>query len=164
MAKFYFCLFCLMFIAAGCGKTADEKAVEKKIEAATGGDAEVDLSKKGMKVTGETAQGKYSLSTGESVQIPKDFPDDVFIYRPSKAIAAMKMAQGYSISLTTGKEVEEVTETYREEMEGKGWSEQTAMNMGAQMVLVYTKESRIANIAIAATGDATRITLTVTTN
>jgi len=54
MARFYLCVFCLILLAAGCGETAEEKAMEKKIEEATGADAEVDLSKKGMTVTGET--------------------------------------------------------------------------------------------------------------
>ena len=164
MTRFYFCLLCLIFIAVGCGKTAEEKAVEKKIEEATGGKAKVDLSKKGMKIESESAQGKYSLSTGESVQFPKDFPDDVFVFRPSKVIVAMKMPQGHSITLTTDKEVEEIAETYKEEMESKGWSEQTSMKMGAQTMLVYTKESRMANIAVAEAGDETQINLTVTTN
>jgi hypothetical protein len=165
MAKFYFYLICLIFIiAVGCGKTAEEKAVEKQIEKATGGDAKVDISKKGMKIEGETAEGKYSVSTGESVKIPKDFPDDVFIFSPSKAIAAMKMAQGYSISLKTGKKVEEIAGTYKEEMESRGWSEQTSMKMGPQTMLVYKKESRIANITVAEADDETQINLTVTSN
>ncbi len=164
MARFYFCLFCLILFAAGCGETGEEKAMENKIEEATGADAEVDLAKKGMKVTGETEGGKYTVSTGESTEIPEDFPTDVLIYRPSKAIAAMKIPEGYSVSLTTGNDVPTVTKTYNREMKASGWSEETSMNMGTQSIIVYEKESRVANIMIAPMDGETRITVTVTTD
>ena len=162
MARFYFCVFCLILLAAGCGETVEEKAMEKKIEEATGGDAEVDLSKKGMKVTGETEGGKYTFSTGESIEISKDFPADVLIYRPSKTISSMKIPEGYSVSLTTRYDMPKVTETYKREMKAKGWSEEASMNIGAQSMLAYKKDSRAANIMIAPMDDETRITVTVT--
>jgi len=90
MAIFNICLLCLVLIATGCGKTPEEKVIEKRIEEATGADAEVDLSKKGMKISGETESGEFTVSTGEGTEIPKDFPTDVFIYRPSRVMTAIE--------------------------------------------------------------------------
>jgi hypothetical protein len=153
----------LILIVAGCGKSSEEKAMEQKIEEATGADAEVDLSKKGMKVTGETEDGKYTVSAGESTEIPKDFPADVFIYRPSKAVVAMKIPEGHSIALTTRDDQSKVLSAYAREMKAKGWSEGASVSMGPQSVLVYEKNERAANISIVPSGEGVQINVTVTT-
>ncbi|MCK4605482.1 MAG: hypothetical protein KAU41_12470 [Deltaproteobacteria bacterium] len=163
MTRFLFCLFLSIVFLTGCGERAEEKAMEKKIEKETGAKADVDLSRKGMKITGETDRGKYTLITGEETEIPKDFPDDVFIYRPSKAVMAMKVPDGYSITLTTSDNRSKILSTYREEMNAKGWSEETSMIMGPQSVLVYKKNDRVANISIITSDKALQITVTVTT-
>jgi len=161
MAIFNICLLCLILLVAGCGKTPEEKVIEKRIEGATGADAEVDLSKKGMEISGETERGKFTVSTGEGTEIPKDFPNDVFIYRPSKVMTAMNMPEGRSLTLTTKDDGPKVVETYKQEMTAKGWSEQASMNLGAQSVLVYEKKERAANITIAPMDGETLVTVTV---
>lgn len=163
MTRFFFCVFFSIFLITGCGERAEEKAIEKKIEKATGAKADVDLSKKGMKITGETEGGKYTVTTGEETEIPKDFPDDVFIYRPSKAIMAMKIPEGYSIALTTRDDRSKVLSACRQEMKAKGWSEETYMSMGPQSVLVYEKNDRAANISIVTSDKALQINVTVIT-
>lgn len=164
MTRFCFVVCFIILFAVGCGEKAAEKAMEKKIEESTGTDAKVDLSDKGMKVSGETEKGKFSFTTGESVEIPEDFPSDILIYSPSKTMMAMKMPEGHSLSLSTENDVKKVTQTYQREMKAKGWSEETSMNMGNQSVLIYKKENRMANIAIAK-GDAdTQITITLATD
>ena len=137
--------------------------MEKKIEKTTGAKADVDLSKKGMKITAETERGKHTVTTGEETEIPKDFPDDVFIYRPSKAVMAMKIPEGYSITLTTSDNRSKVLSTYRQEMNAKGWSEETSIIMGPQSVLVYEKNDRVANISIITSDKALQINVAVTT-
>jgi len=153
--------FCLLLIVAGCGGSADEEAVEKKIEAATGGEAEVDLSEDAMEIEGKTEEGEYAMSVGEKTEIPKDFPGDVFIYKPSTPAMSMKVPEGHSLTLITSDDRAKVTETYKEKMEADGWSEEGSMNMGGQMMLVYKKDGRVANIGIASVDDKTQITLTV---
>jgi hypothetical protein len=152
-----------MVLATGCGERAEEKAIEKKIEEATGAKADVDLSKEGMKITGETKGGKYTVTTGGETEIPKDFPADVFIYRPSKAMMAMKIPEGYSIALTTSDSQSKVLSAYRQEMKAKGWSEEISMSMGAQSVLGYEKNDRAANITIVPSDKTLQINVTVTT-
>lgn len=163
MIRFLFCLFFSIVLLTGCGERAEEKAMENKIEKATGAKADVDLSKKGMKITGETDRGTYTVNTGEETEIPKDFPDDVFIYRPSKAVMAMKLPEGYSLTLTTSDDRSKVLSTYRKEMNAKGWSEETSVIMGPQSMIGYKKNDRVANISIITSDKALQINVAVTT-
>ena len=163
MIKFLFCLFFSIVLLAGCGERAEEKAIENKIEKATGAKAEVDLSEKKMKITGETDRGTYTINTGEETEIPKDFPDDVFIYRPSKAVMAMKIPEGYSLTLTTDDDQSKVLSTYRKEMSAKGWSEETSVIMGPQSMIGYKKDDRAANISITTSDKALQINVAVIT-
>jgi hypothetical protein len=161
MRGFLCCAFCVVLLIAGCGGSADEEAIEKKIEKATGGEAEVDISKKGMEVKGETEEGEYKLEAGEETEIPEDFPGDVFIYRPSKTVMAMKVPQGHSVTLTTGHDQSTVIETYKQEMTASGWSEEGYVDMGDRVMLVYKKNGRGANISIAPADDGLTINVIV---
>ncbi|MFP3870500.1 MAG: hypothetical protein ACLFVT_06430 [Syntrophobacteria bacterium] len=164
MAKFNLvALLCMVLLAVGCGQSAEERAMEEQIEKETAADTDVDVSKKGMKVTGETEGGEYTVTTGGKTEIPKNFPADVFIYRPSKAVMAMEIPEGHSIALTTQDDQSKVLSAYKREMTAKGWSEETSMNMGSQSVLVYEKNGRAANISVVPSEKEVQINVTVTT-
>lgn len=163
MTRYLFCVFCLVLLVVGCGREVQEAAIEKKIEAATGGEVEVDLSKGGMKITGETEEGEYSVTAGEETEIPENFPSDVFIYRPSEAVMVMKVPEGCSVTLTTQADMAEVVAAYKREMKAKGWSEEGSMNMGDHSMLMYGKDKRAATINIMPSDDAVQINLTVST-
>jgi len=161
MAIFKFCALCLILVLAGCGKAPEQTATEKKIEDAGGVDTKVDLEKKEVTITGKTEGGKYTSSSGEEAEIPKDFPADVYVYRPSKVMTAMDMPEGGALGLTTDDDVPTVAETYKREMTARNWSEQTSVENGGRFMLVYEKQERIANIAIGSKDGAAQIMLTV---
>jgi hypothetical protein len=161
MARYIVSLSCLILMLAGCGKSTNEAAIEKQIERATGSDADVDISGDNYKITGKTEDGEFSLSSGEGVEIPEDFPDDVLIYRPSSVQMAMNVPEGQSLTLTTSDDSKKIMETYKREMTAKGWSEQASMNMGTQSMLSYKKGDRAANVTIVPSDDETQITLMV---
>jgi len=163
MKRFYLCLGVLLLLLNGCGNSVEEKAIEKKIEKETGAKTDVDLSDKGMKITGSSEGEKYSVTTGDATEIPKDFPADVPLYQPSKAVGAVTVTGGYSVSLTTGDDAAKVAASYKEQMTSQGWSEQASMNVGGQTVLVYEKEGRATNIAVMPADGQTSITVTVAT-
>jgi hypothetical protein len=162
MGKFLLCLVCLTFLIAGCGESAEEKAMEEQIEKETGAEADVELTDETMKVTGETEGDKYSITSGEGAEIPEGFPTDVFIYSPAKASMAMEIPEGYSLALTTQDDLAKVRSAYGKEMEARGWAEEATMTMGSQTVLVYEKEERVANISIVPLGSESQISVTVT--
>ena len=172
MAVFKFCIVCLIFMLAGCEKTPEQTAVEEKIEDSSGVDTQVDLQKNDMTITGETEKGetekgetekeKYTTSSGEGAEIPKDFPTDVFIYSPSRVMTAMDMPDGGAVGLTTADDVSTVAETYKREMTARSWSEQSAVKNGERLMLVYKKDKRIANITIGSKDGAAQIMVMVT--
>ncbi len=162
--RYLLCVSCLILLVVGCGKEVQEAAVEKKIEEATGGEADVDFSDGGMKITGETKEGEYAITAGEETEIPEDFPSDVFIYRPSEAVMAMKVPEGYSVTLITQDDKAEVVEAYKREMQEEGWSEEGSMNMGSHSMLMYEKDGRDANINFVPSDKGLQINVIVSTN
>lgn len=162
MAIFKFCILCLILVLAGCEKTPEQTATEKKIEDSAGVDTKVDVQKNEITITEETGEEKYTISSGEGAEIPKDFPADVYIYQPSRVMTAMDMPEGGALGLTTTDDVPTVAETYKREMTARNWSEQTSVKNGGRFMLVYQKEERTANITIGGKDDAAQIMLTVT--
>jgi outer membrane lipoprotein-sorting protein len=163
MTRLLWVALCVLLIVAGCGGSADERAVEKKIEAETGGKADVDISKGTMEVTGKTDEGEYSMAAGKETKIPEDFPGDVLIYKPSEAVMAVTVPEGNSVTLTTQDDRDKVVAAYKKEMVGQGWSEEGSMTMGSSVMLIYKKDDRTASINVTTTEEATQITLTVST-
>jgi ABC-type uncharacterized transport system auxiliary subunit len=154
------CLLAVVLLLGACGEKAQEEAMEKKIEKATGADADVDLSEKSVKVAGKTDEGEFEFEAGEEMEIPEDFPADVFIYTPSKTVMAMKVPKGHSVSLLTEDDKTKVIDTYKREMESNGWTEETSVTMGDKMMLTYKKDARITGINFGTTDKGLQITVT----
>jgi hypothetical protein len=153
-----------MLVVAGCGGEADEEAVERRIEAETGGEAEVDLSEGSVEIEGETEEGEYSMTAGEAAEVPDDFPGDVFIYKPSTVVMSMMVPEGHSLTLTTEDDQSKVMDAYQSEMEKQGWSKEGSMDMGGHKMLVYKKDKRVANVSLMKADDKTQIHLVVGTD
>lgn len=153
-------LACMVLLMIGCGQSAEEKAIETQIEKETGTDASVDVSEKGVKLSGKTEEGEFTVTTGDEAEIPKDFPGDIFIYRPSKISMAMNLPEGYSVALTTKDDKSTVMGAYKREMTGQGWAEGATMDMGTSSMLVYEKGDRSASIAIASSEKELQVNVT----
>ncbi len=143
----------------GCGRQAEEAAVEKAIELQTGGTARVDLSKETMQI--ETEEGKMTMSSGEGAKLPDSFPQDIYVLDGAKIEMAMEVPQGYSLAFTTDKDRAAVAEQYKKQMTSAGWTQKAAMDMGEQVMLAYEKPERAANIVITADESVTRVNVTV---
>ena len=130
-------LFCLVFLLAGCGEKAEEQIIE-------------------------TQADKYTVSIDKPVEIPEDFPADVYIYPRSTAIDVSKTQKDYSFVLSTSHEVPRIAETYRRQMTIKGWSLEAVTNSGPKSLFAYTKEDRVANIVIGPSKEKVHIRVTIT--
>ena len=146
---------------AGCGDSAEETAMEKQIERATGNKAQVEMSESGMKIQGSDESGSFSMTTGDAARIPDDFPQDVHIFQPSRPLIAMQIAEGWNLSLETERAVADVIAAYQQNMSSSGWTIQSSMNMGPQSVIVFEKDGRVANVMAMPAEGVTRITLSV---
>lgn len=159
--KKYFLAACLILLISGCGKSAEEKAIEEQIEKETGMKTNVDISNDSVKISGKSEGEEYSFSTGNDAEIPKNFPKDIPVYKPSKTMGGAAVEEGFSVMLTTKDSMDKVASFYKEKMKGSGWSEEFSMDMGGQTVLVFEKDGRSLNIAAMPLGGETRITLAV---
>lgn len=159
MTKYIICLAGGILLLSGCGNNAGETALEKQIEKETGADADVDISKDRMHITGETEDGSFSLSSGEGIQIPDNFPSDILIYKPSELKATIDTPNGQSLTFATADDVDTVIGAYKREMKAEGWAEKASMNMGQQSMLVYQKSNRAVQITAGQSGGQTQILL-----
>lgn len=154
-------------VLTSCGgkpeQAAGEAAIEKAIEAsaaAEGKDVDVDL--KGGSMTVKSSDGKATIVTGENVEIPSDFPKDVPVYQGAKIQMALKEA-GHTLRLTSSDSVDKITEYYKKEVAGQGWTEDTVVSQGnpqPMSMLGYKKDKRILSIVITKEEDGTGVTLT----
>jgi hypothetical protein len=137
MLRFCFLLLCLVLLLLGCGKETEDGISKRQ------GD-------------------KYTASIEKPIEIPDDFPTDVYIYPRATAIDVAKTPKGYSLTLSTSHDVPRVAETYKRQMMIKGWTAESSVTRGAESLFAYTKEKRVANVAIGPAEGGVRIKLTVT--
>ena len=159
----YFIMFAAMIVMFGCGKKAEEKAAEKMaekaIEASMGGEAEVDIEKDGLRI--KTKEGEITMTAGDSVKLPADFPKDVFLYKGADLKTAMELPEGFNLMFQTKDDPSKVSEAYLTEMEAKRWSKEMSMDMGGRKMLVFKKDERIVNVSIASQEEMTQISLSM---
>jgi len=154
----------------GCGSAAEkasEKAAEEAIErnaASQGMKADVDIKDGGAAMTfqADTENGAVSVETGENVQLPKGFPEDV----PTYPGMTVKMAQSaeqkgsFNVVASTSDSVESVVKKLQEKAEAAGWTQQASYGAAQMKSLSYTKADRKLSIVVSGAGTETNITLT----
>jgi len=159
----YFIMLAVITVVFGCGKKGEEKAaeevMEKVIESNMGGNAKVDIEKNSLRI--QTEEGEMTMMSGDSIQLPADFPKDVFVYEEADLNNAMVHPEGFNLMFQTKDDSSKVSEAYLTEMEAKGWSKEMTMDMGGRKMLVFKKDERMANVSIASDDDMTQIVLTV---
>jgi hypothetical protein len=132
-----FGLLCLVLLIGGCGGSDSESV-------------------------GGTGGGGHDAARSQGTELPKDFPQDVLIYKPSTVTTVVTTAEGYVASLTSADDKVKIVESYKKEMKAKGWTEESTIAVGPQTVLIYEKGKRLANISVGPLGEQIQITLTVT--
>jgi hypothetical protein len=159
----YFIFFTAIMVMFGCGEKVEEKAaekiIEKVIESNMDGNAEVDIKENSFRI--QTEEGEMKMTSGDSVKLPADFPEDVFLYKGAKLNAAMELPEGFNLMFQTKDDPSKVSETYLEEMEKKKWAKEMSMDMGEQKMMMFKKGERMVNLSIAPHEEMTQITLSV---
>ncbi|GMR07774.1 MAG: hypothetical protein BMS9Abin26_0778 [Gammaproteobacteria bacterium] len=147
---------------SGCSDDAEETLVEKQIELATGGKADVDISKGQMTITSDSKGGEVSMSIGENVTLPEDFPKDVLVYPGSKLESAVQMPEGFSLGLTSKDNRKNIVDAYQDTMQSNGWKVQTTMVIDTQSIMMYEKDNRVTSILVDdGNKDSVRISVTI---
>jgi hypothetical protein len=151
-------LLFLLAIAA-CGKKTQEKAIEEAIEKESKGKVDVDLDK--GKITMKSEDGEVEVDAGKAVELPKEFPKDVYVYKGAKIIMSMKIPEGQLITLQSKDDPEKVIENYKQKLTAKGWSQKAFMNLTEQRIFVGQKDSRMVNVMAIKVEDVTQIRVSV---
>ncbi|MCU0679487.1 MAG: hypothetical protein MUC28_03535 [Planctomycetes bacterium] len=157
----------IMLLAAGlaltlsaCGspsKQASERIAEKAIEDATGGQADVDINNNEVNV--ETEEG--SFRAGEEVDLPADFPSDVYVYGGTiKAVITNNNPKGHTVSIETADEAAKVKTAYEEKMREGNWDITGTMDFGGTISLAGQKGDRNLSVMIGQNEETTTIVLT----
>ena len=134
----------LASFVAGCGKSAEEKAIEKFVEKQSGGKVKVDMSQ--GKVT--VKDGDATITSGGNVQVPASFPKDVPVYPNTQILNAMTSGDVVHLTLISKESMEKIAASYKEQMKQQGWKESASFTMGTTVTMAYDKDTRQATVAI----------------
>ena len=148
--------FSLTLALAACAQKAEEATAEAAIEASTGGKADVDISGGNTQITMQTENGPTSVSTGQDLALPADFPSDVVIADDRKVVSVFKAEGATSMGYTTAGKLAEIVAKQDAAMKAQGWTQTMAMNADAKSsMLVFNKDGRDAALAYSDDGAGT---------
>lgn len=144
---------------------ATEKATEAIIESESG--ADVDLSDDGFTVTDEDSGD--TLSFGEDVELPDDFPADVPIIDNSTIIAASStLSRGEHTATLTVKGFSATENFYQEALVDEGWTidDTSTLTIGTKITTITaSKADRTLTVGLYQSDeDEVSVILTVTTD
>lgn len=150
-------------LMVGCGKKVGEKAAEKLLEKAIekqgGGKAKVDITDGSMKVV--TDKGEVSASYGAKVEVSKDWPADVPVYKNGTVTSSMKVPEGFHVIMNTSDSQDKVIENMKSDLTSKGWTEEASINLEQQKTASFKKEERRVMVTTLTDGGKTLVTITV---
>ena len=132
------------FFMTGCGKSPEEKAIEKLVEKGTGGKVSVDMSQ--GKVT--VKEGNTTITSGGNVQVPSSFPKDVPVYPNTQVLNSMSAGDIVHLTLISKDNMEKIIASYKEQMSKQGWKETASFTMGTTATIAYDKDNRHATVAV----------------
>ncbi|MDO8584570.1 MAG: hypothetical protein Q7R85_00420 [bacterium] len=149
----------LLIISGLIGNRFGKNAVEKALEAQTGGDVTVNTDASGA-TTVETSQGTFS--TGGVM--PKNWPSDAPTYPKasitySGAVNDPSGTSGISVSLTTTDSVQQVTDYFAQALTSAGWEIVSNTKIPSGGSVQAKKGARIFAVIAMRLGEKTNITL-----
>jgi ABC-type Fe3+-hydroxamate transport system substrate-binding protein len=151
----------LLALLAGCGKSPAEALAEKAVSAIASQQAgkKVEVQKNGDTVVIQTEQGTVSMTGGDNVKLPKDFPSDVFLPKDYTVTAVLDMGQARNIGLRTATPPGDLFAEAGAMMKAHGWEQTLAMQQADGGLLAYRKGARMASLTFGRDGEATAMNL-----
>ncbi len=116
-------------------------------------------------VTGNNEQATWkaedgtTATVGQGVAIPDDFPKDVPMVEGANVMMATKSPKGHSVRMQTSKKAAELVPWFKKELEGDGWTEQTATTLPNGGMFTYIKGERKTHFTIAESGPMTTVSI-----
>lgn len=133
---------CLILSLAACQKTADA-AAETAIERTSGQKVEVDRDGDRMRI--KTADGELNMQSGKALQLPADFPKDVYLPGRYAVNSVMDMGGTQMLSVATNGQVSGLFTDAQRAMGRKGWKQTMSMQHSADSAMLsFEKGERAA--------------------
>ncbi|MDD2599990.1 MAG: hypothetical protein PHO37_12310 [Kiritimatiellae bacterium] len=162
---------CAAVLLGGCGKGKKkisermaeklaEKAMAMRIKDSQGEEAKVNIADGKMSI--KTKDGETTFASGEGASLPADFPKDVYVFKGATIQMAMKVPDGFMLSLKVGEKSAKLAEIFDAEMTAQGWTQEGSFDMGASRSLTFKKGERQATAMLNQSDEATEVMLTVT--
>ncbi|KAB8198222.1 hypothetical protein FKV24_003205 [Lysobacter maris] len=141
----------LAALLAACGKSAEERITETAISAASG--QKVEVERDGDQMTFKTGDGEMRVASGESLRLPDDFPDDVYLPGDYQVRSVLEVSGTRVLSLSAEGKAMDLFAEAREAMQASGWKQTMAMQHDADnAMLAFEKDAR--NAVVSINGDA----------
>ncbi len=142
-------------VVAGCGKKVTVKTQNGDVDA----DFDVGTNSANINVNGST------LQTGDSIKLPSDWPNDVYVIDGTVKAAWSTPNVSYSASLETTKSLNEAKSLYESKLSTDGW---TITMTGAidvhSAAIIATKGTKSVQVSIGDADGPTVVILTVVLN
>ncbi len=158
-------LLAVAVCAAGCKKAAEE-AMEAAIEsqiAKDGGSANVEIGNDDASFKFEDKKSGAKMAFGKNVEMPKDFPQDIPVYKSMTLAMAHSQPEDktFMVQGVTSDAVAKVAAFYADELKKQEWAEDSNIEQGDKMrAVVYKKDQRSLNLVLATTDEGTSIMIT----
>lgn len=132
------CMTLLVVLGAGCGQKIVEKSIEKSIEQESGKDVDIDVDRNSMTI--EDEETGASLTAGEDVDFPDDFPSDIPKYKDG----TLKMVtqnlglnqSGYMMETSDG--MDGIVSWFKDELSGD-WQLKNTMTIQDSTIMMFER-------------------------
>lgn len=146
------------FVQQKFTEKSSEKAAETALEKASGGKADVDVSKGGDQVSITTDEGTATFGGGS---VPKSWPSDVTVYKGAKVTGSAETDEGISLMLETSDSVETVYEFYKSDLTSKGWSLTVNATYGGASMLQGEKSGKAIMLSVSKNEDSGKTAIAI---
>jgi len=145
--------FALRTVKSKISEKIGENMVEKAIEKGTGKKVDVDSDQGSINI--KTDDGTFTASSEGNIELPKDFPRDIYIPDGAKiSYSVLSQANpadgskaGLMVMYSTNESVSNVAEKYKSKMADDGWKVLSEASYGG-MSINFKKETRSVSISI----------------
>lgn len=166
-------------LLGACGDSPEEEAAQRmeeamRAEGMEGVDVEFredgfsirteegGLEMSGTSVFAEGEDGQSVFEAGGDVEMPEDFPGDVPVLDGAVVTMTMSNPEAHNLTYTTGADVTEAVDYYREAMSDNGWSSEASFQAQNTTMLNFTDEGgRSAVVSISSQQGRTTVNLMV---
>lgn len=129
-----------LVLPLGACRQAGEATAEAAIAAASG--RKVDIQRDGDRTVIKAGEGEISMSAGEALPLPADFPKDVYLPKAYTVNSVMDMSGMRVVSVMSPGKVSGLFNDARTAMQDAGWKQNMAMQQSADNAMLSFEKAQ----------------------